>query len=77
MTKLSVATRKKLIYDGVSSTDQYVGEASFNSATSEPVWRIIKLTYSGTDNKVLTLTYADGDDEFNNVWDDRASLSYS
>jgi hypothetical protein len=52
----------------------YVGKAEIGSSESDPVWRILRLTESGQNTDVQ---YADGDDNFDNVWADRASLSYS
>lgn len=60
--------------DTVSSTLLYVGEAALNSAANAPVWRIRKIETIGT---VMSVLWADGDQAFNNVWDNRASLSYS
>ncbi len=73
MTKLAYPTRKSIRIDEASTTVTYIGEASFSSSESLPVWRIYKLLTSGT---VMSLQWADGNDEFDNVWDDRASLSY-
>jgi hypothetical protein len=64
----------KTAVDEVSSTLTYVGEAATGTITSDPQWRIKRLTQSGT---VLLIEWADGDGAFNNVWDSRASLSYS
>lgn len=72
--KLAPPTRKSLKVDVASVTTTYIGEAAFNTATSSPTWRINRIETLGS---VTTITWADGDDEFNNVWDDRASLSYS
>jgi hypothetical protein len=59
--------------DEASSTITYVGEANPGTATSGAFWRIFKMdTSSG-----LTKLYADGDLNFDNIWDNRASLSYS
>jgi hypothetical protein len=59
--------------DEASATVTYVGEAQPGTATSAPAWRIKKLdTASGTSVK-----WADGDTLFNNVWDNRAGLTYS
>lgn len=52
----------------------YVGWAAAGTATSCALWRIKKIVISGED---ITVTWADGDADFDNVWDDRASLSYS
>lgn len=52
----------------------YIGKAGIGSATSSALWSIKKIVESAS---VTTITWADGDDLFNNVWDDRASLSYS
>jgi hypothetical protein len=74
MSKLALPTRKRLELDDASSTVTYVGEAPFGAVASDANWRIFKLTSSGT---VLSLTWADGNDNFDNVWANRASLSYS
>lgn len=59
--------------DEVSATVTYIGKAATGSATSSGVWQIQKIDESsGT-----VITWADGDANFNNVWDDRASLTYS
>lgn len=70
---MSYATR----YDQDSSTPTfaYLGKASAGSATSAAVWQIQKLDF-GVDGDV-TVTWADGNARFDNVWDNRASLSYS
>lgn len=52
----------------------YVGKAALNSSTNTPVWQIRKISQNGT---VLSILYAEGNDNFDNVWDDRASLVYS
>jgi hypothetical protein len=59
--------------DDTTTTDTtYIGKASIGSNTSEEAWQIAKLdTSSG-----LVKTWADGDALFNNIWDDRASLTY-
>ena len=77
MTKLASPIRRKVLWDGSSTTVNYLGEACFGAATSSAIWRITRLTYSGTDNADITLEYADGNDEFDNIWDNRATLNYS
>lgn len=60
--------------DEVDAVDTYIGKADPGSVESAAVWQIQRLTVSGT---VTSIEWADGNDEFNNVWDDRASLTYS
>lgn len=65
-----IAAREKgkpfILYAG-----DYIGQ---EPATSDPAWRIRR-----TDIRVLPLVfeYADGDANFDNVWDDREILTYS
>lgn len=62
------------ILDEVSTSLTYVGWAVLGTATSSPKWKIIRITKSGT----ITLTeYADGNMNYDNVWDNRAALTYS
>ncbi len=52
----------------------YFGKALLGSLTSDPVWRIALLDDSGPE---LVVLFADGDKDFDNVWDDHLTLSYS
>lgn len=73
----SVETRSqpmKTLVDEASSTVTYVGEAATGTSLSSALWRIKRLTQSGN---VLLIEWADGDGLFNNIWDNRAGLSYS
>lgn len=65
----------RLDQDAITPTLAYFGRAEPGSATSAAVWQIKRLDI-GADGDV-DVTWADGDALFNNVWDDRASLSYS
>lgn len=60
--------------DGPTGGVTYYGFAAAGTATSAASWKIAKETVSGVST---TLLFADGDVNFNNVWDNRASLSYS
>lgn len=62
-------------FDQVNSTTAYAGKALPGTLTSSANWQIKKLTF-GTDGDVTT-QFADGDSNFDNIWDNRASLSYS
>ena len=44
--------------------------------TASDVWRIKKLVYDGNNN-AISVSFADWDASFDNIWDNRASLSYS
>ena len=52
----------------------YVGKAVPGTATSAASWQIQKIDKS-TSN--ITVLLADGNTNYDNVWDNRASLSYS
>lgn len=60
--------------DEVSSAVTYFGKAGLGAAEGSAIWQISKLTISGT---VSTLVYADGNKNFDNVWSNRASLTYT
>lgn len=68
--------RKYAIQVAVDSGDTnitYVGEALPGTATSGALWRIQSINEtSGT-----VVTWADGDSNFDNIWDNREGLSYS
>lgn len=62
------------IIDEVSATVTYVGKAEPGSLDSAPAWQIKKITVSGTET---IITWADGNANFDNVWNDRASLTFN
>lgn len=64
----------KTLIDAVDSSTTYIGDTAPGTATSSALWRIKKISVSGT---VTTIAFAGGADQFNQVWDDRVSLSYS
>ena len=59
-------------YDSVNLQYLYTGHADPGSATSSAVWRISRYDFV---NGIIEL--ADGDQLYNNVYDDRESLTYS
>jgi len=65
----------RIEYDA-NSNPIYLGEAGVGVATSEAKWRIRKLTYDANSN-LLSITWANGNTKYTNVWDDRAILTYS
>jgi hypothetical protein len=68
------------IVDKATPTVIYIGRAPVGSDTipdkADSVWQIMKIdTTASTDIKVPI--WADGNENFDNIWDNRASLSYS
>lgn len=51
----------------------YAGQAAPGSLTSSPVWQIQRLTLGASS---IDVVFADGDNGFDNVYDNRASLTY-
>ena len=63
-----------LLLDDTSTANiTYVWDATIWSATSSAVWRIKRLD----ETTGLSLWWADWNDNFDNIWDNRTSLSYS
>lgn len=67
------ALQKAYAYDGDNMV--YEGWAAPGVATSASGWAIRKNTYSGSN--VVATQWAGGNGAFANIWDNRASLSYS
>lgn len=55
----------------------YLGEAEPGYATSVAKWRIKKFTYDSGTNNVSEVNWASGNDNFDKIWDDRATYTYS
>lgn len=72
-TTTSSPTRLTAI-DEASGNLTYLGFAKLGSATSDPVWQILRIQKTGS---TTLIQYADGDTRYNNIWDDRASLTYT
>lgn len=60
--------------DEVSKATTYIAKAELGTATSAALWQALRISVVG---KVTTVEYADGNELFDNIWDNRASLSYS
>lgn len=60
--------------DAASASVTYVGKATIGTATSAASWQVMKISVSGN---VTSITWAAGSNAFNQIWDNRASLSYS
>lgn len=64
-----------LDYDSLGNL-VYIGRAQPGTAKNDAGWQIMKLTYDGNGN-LTDVQWADGDEQFDNVWDNRAVLVYS
>jgi len=66
--------QKSTITDEASATITYVGIASPGSDTGDSVWSVKRIDTSVAGEMVIL--YADGNSLEDNVWDDRAGLTY-
>ena len=66
---------KSLDYDG-NGNMIYLGRAVQGTEKSVSAWQIIQFTYDGN-NRLTDVKWCDGNTQFDNIWDNRASLSYS
>ncbi len=73
MTEFNPNVQYETRMDEPNSTTTYVGQAAPGSSTSDAVWRIKRILISGTETIV---EWADGNSDFDNVWNARASLTY-
>jgi hypothetical protein len=76
LTALNTDTEDKRLtvrLDEVSDTLFYVGKALIGKTNSDANWLIIRYTTVGN---VLMSEYANGSEAFNQVWNDRATLTY-
>jgi hypothetical protein len=76
LTALNTDTEDKRLtvrLDEVSDTLFYVGKALIGKVNSDANWLIIRYTTVGN---VLMSEYANGSEAFNQVWNNRASLTY-
>jgi len=63
--------------DFVTDVLTYRGEAPVGTLDTEASWRIRKIIFDAGDGDDIEETWADGNAQFDNIWDDRAGLSYS
>ena len=58
----------------VDSATTYIGVAQIGTSAASAGWQIYKVTVSGT---VTSIEWAEGTDAFTNIWNDRATYTYS
>lgn len=59
-------------FEDAGSNTLYLGEASAGTLNSAASWRVSRIVTTSP----IEIKFADGDDNFNNIWDNRASLNY-
>ena len=69
----SLNPTKALAVDEIDGTTTYIGMAKAGTGTDEARWQIRRITKTGT---VTLFEFADSNDRYDNVWDDRVSLTY-
>ena len=64
---------------GVGDEPEYFGEAKPGTLDSDPAWRIYRYEYATIegDLEVVGTRFAEGDTNFDKVWDDREDYEYS
>ena len=60
--------------DEVNDNLVYEGYAEAGTTNSSALWAIRKISKS---DAITSTTWADGDINYDNIWDDRATLTYS
>jgi hypothetical protein len=61
------------LFDTGSSPLIYIGESANGVATSAAFWRITRID---TTTSVIKIAYAEKNDYFDKIWDNRASYTY-
>lgn len=64
---------QSIAYDASGNTE-YIGYALPGTSKASPKWLIKKLTYDGS-NRVTEVQFANGVIAFDQIWDNRASVS--
>ncbi|MGV7234660.1 MAG: hypothetical protein ACQ9ET_00235 [Nitrosomonadaceae bacterium] len=70
---LLIINEKLLQVDSVGSTT-YLGYADPGTLTSDATWAVKRIIETAGD---ASITWADGDNSFDNIWDDRLTLIYA
>ena len=73
VVEADVVLIKQFAYDADGNVE-YVGRADAGSETDQPVWFIQKLEYD--DGNITGMLNANGQPDFDKVWDNRESYTY-
>lgn len=68
-----VSPSEALLMEDTGTGIVYVGTAVPGASPSDPVWKIKQILTSGL---VLRILWADGDGKYDNIWNNRAALTY-
>lgn len=69
----SFSPTKTFAIDEASGTVTYIGVSKPGTGTDEARWQVRRITKTGN---VTVFQFSDSNDRYDNVWDDRTSLSY-
>jgi len=72
---MALTTRSDTIDPTVFPEVTYRGDALPGVATASAAWRVQRMTMQSDGD--IEIVFADGNDNFDNIWDNRLSLSYS
>lgn len=75
MSEVAQTTRTDTIDPTVFPEITYRGDALPGTLTSVAAWRVTRMTLQSDGD--IEILYADGNDNYDNIWDNRLSLSYS
>ena len=67
------SANEALVMEDTGAGVLYVGLAPAGASLSDPVWKIKQILTSGL---VLRILWADGNGQYDNIWDNRAALTY-
>lgn len=75
MTAVATTTRTDTIDPTAFPEVTYRGDATPGTVTSAASWRVTRMTLQSDGD--IDILFADGNDSFDNIWDNRLSLTYS
>ena len=72
---MALTSRSDTIDPTVFPEVTYRGDAIPGTTEAAALWRVQRLTMQSDGD--MEIIFADGNDDFDNIWDNRLSLSYS